>query len=98
MPSRLGSGPEPPCITCGAKPPGLAWGARCRSCHAARKKRANRMARRISTLAALVAALILNLNAPVSDTSRFWVGAGAVVTFVLVHVIVQRMAMEWLPE
>lgn len=56
------------------------------------------MARRISTLAALVAALILNLNSPVSDASRFWVGAGTVVTFVLVHIIVQRMAMEWLPE
>jgi len=56
------------------------------------------MARRISTLAALVAALILNLNSPVSDTSRFWVGAGTVATFVLVHIIVQRMAMEWLPE
>lgn len=56
------------------------------------------MARRISTLAALVAALILNLNAPVSDTSRYWVGAGALVTLFLVHVIVQRMAMEWLPD
>lgn len=90
--------PEVPCVVCGQRVPGLGWGERCRDCQGRRKRRANRLARRISLLTALAVAVILTYRAPPGTDARLWIGIGVVTTFLLVRVIVIRVAMEFLRE
>jgi len=62
-----------------------------------RRRRASRLARRISLVAALIAAILLALRAPPGDM-RVWVGIGTLATFLLTRVIALRVAMEYLPD
>lgn len=90
--------PEVPCVRCGERIAGLAWGERCPACLAERKRRARRMARRISLVAALVAAVILGLRVTPGTDARLWIGIGTLSTFLLTRLIAFRIAMELLPE
>jgi predicted nucleic acid-binding Zn ribbon protein len=90
--------PEVPCVRCGERVPGLGWGERCRDCLADRKRRARRLARRISLVAALLTATALGLQAPRAADARVWIAIGTVATFLLVRTIVQRVAMEFLKD
>jgi hypothetical protein len=94
----LGLLPEVPCVRCGERVRGLAWGERCRACLAERKRRARRLARRISLAAALLTAVILSWRMPVSETSRIWIGIGTLSSFLLVRTIAFRVAMEFLSD
>lgn len=90
--------PAVPCVRCGERIPGLGWGERCPACLTERKRRASRIARRISLFAALLTAILLGWRMPVSENSRIWIGVGTLSTFLLVRVIAMRVAMEFLPE
>jgi len=98
MPSLGGLQPEVPCVRCHERIPGLEWGERCPACRAARRRRANRLARRISLLASLAAALLLGLRMTPGANARVWIGVGVLATFLLTRLIVQRIAMELLPD
>lgn len=98
MPSLGEYRPEVPCVRCGERIAGLGWGERCRVCQAERKGRARRLARRISLLAALVAAVILSLRVTPGTDARLWIGIGTLSTFLLSRIIAFRIAMELLPE
>jgi hypothetical protein len=97
MPSRVGL-PEVPCVRCQERVAGLDWGDRCPKCHAELKRRANQLSRRISLVAALVAAGLLGWRFPVGPNSRMWIGIGTIMTFFLVRNIALRLAMEFLPD
>jgi hypothetical protein len=97
MPSLVGL-PEVPCVRCHERVGGLAWGDRCPKCHADRKRRASLLARRISLVAALIAAGLLGWRFPAGPNSRKWIGIGTLMTFFLVRNIAFRLAMEFLPD
>ncbi len=97
MPSLPGS-PEVPCIRCGERVAGLPWGARCRACDVERTRRARRISRRISLVACLITAAVLGLGQPVATSSRVWVAVGTLATYLLTHLIVMRVALEFLPD
>lgn len=98
MRSPVGLQAEVPCVRCHERIPGLGWGERCPACRAERKRRANRLARRISLVAALVAAVVLGVRVRPGPDARMWIGAGVLATFLLTRVIAQRIAMELLPD
>jgi hypothetical protein len=98
MRSLGGYQPEVPCVRCGEHIAGLGWGARCPACQAERRRRATRLARRISLLAALLAAVILSLRAAPGTDTRLWVGIGTLSTFLLARIIAFRIAMEVLRD
>lgn len=98
MLSLGGLQPEVPCVRCHERIPGLGWGERCPACRAERKRRANRLARRISLLASLGAAVLLGLRMSPGTDARVWLGVGVLATFLLTRLIVQRIAMELLPD
>jgi hypothetical protein len=89
---------EVPCVRCHERIPGLAWGERCPACRAERSRRARKLARRISLVAALVAAAILGLSVPPGPDARMLIGIGVMSSFLLTRVIAQRLAMEFLPD
>ncbi len=90
--------PEVPCAVCHERIPGLAWGERCAECLTKRRRRARRLARRISLVAALLAAAGLGLRASPGVDARLWIGIGTLATFLLARVIAYRIAMEFLPD
>jgi Zn finger protein HypA/HybF involved in hydrogenase expression len=90
--------PEVPCVVCGRRVSGLGWGDRCPDCQARRKRRASRLARSISLASALVVAILLKYRAPPGTDPRLWIGIGTLTTFLLVRVIVLRVAMEVLKD
>jgi len=98
MPSLGGLQAEVPCVRCHERIPGLAWGERCPACRAERKRRASRLARRISLVASLGAAVLLGFKVSPGPDARMWIGGGVLATFLLTRVIVQRVAMELLPD
>ena len=98
MPSLGGLQAEVPCVRCHERIPGLPWGERCPACRAERARRARKLARRISLLAALIAALILGFRIPPGPDVRMMIGIGVLGTFLLTRVIAQRLAMEFLPD
>lgn len=89
---------EVPCVRCHERIPGLAWGERCPACRAERSRRARKLARRISLVAALIAAAILGFRVPAGPDARMLIGIGVFTTFLLTRVIAQRLAMEFLPD
>lgn len=89
---------EVPCVRCQERVAGLAWGERCPRCREERKRRASRIARRISLVAALLVAIGMGLRGPVTEDSRIYIGIGVLATFLLVRMIALRIAMEFLPD
>jgi len=97
MPSPGAWAPEVPCARCGERVAGLGWGELCRTCLAARQRRANTLARRISLLATLLAGMYILYRTPPTPTARTYGGFAVLVTYLIVRKIVQRVALELLP-
>ena len=89
---------EVPCIRCHERIPGLPWGERCPACRAERKRRARKLARRISLVAAGLAAVVLKWQVAPGPDARMWMGGGVLAAFLLTRVIAERLAMELLPD
>jgi hypothetical protein len=96
MPSPTGWR-EVPCIECGEFVPDIAFGDRCKSCFARRSRRATQWARRSALgLTAVMAGWTL-LHMPGATMARWYALIGIPVTYLLIHLIVRRIAMEVLP-
>ncbi len=96
MPSPIGW-PELPCIECGEQVAGIGFGERCPACFARRTRRAATLARRVALgLTSLVAGWTL-LHLPAATMARWYALIGIPVTYLLIHLIVRRVAMEVLP-
>lgn len=88
---------EVPCVECGAFVAGIDFGDRCRACQRRRRGRVRVIARR-SALAATALAAAWVLSRPATSPTGQWAGLIAVpATYLLVHLIVGRVAMEVLP-
>lgn len=98
MPLPIGLQADVPCFRCHERIAGLAWGERCPACQGERRVRARRLARRVSLLAALIAAGGLGWGMTPGPSARTTIGIGTLLTFMLVRAIAMRMAMEFLPD
>jgi len=98
MRSLLGSEPEVPCVQCDRRERGLAWGDYCSVCKEERRRRANRPARLLSAIAAVLMGAWLTWRTPARLGPRMFAAASVVLTYVVVRRIVFRAAMEFLPR
>lgn len=88
---------EVPCVECGKFVAGIDFGERCPSCHTRRRARAYRIARIAALVATLLTAAWITFRPLASPTGR-WAGIIAVpITYLLVRLVVGRIAMEVLP-
>jgi hypothetical protein len=90
----LAGSPEAPCSRCGARIAGLALGDRCPDCNRQLRRRASRLAGRISLLATLLVALYVYLRMPPVPLLRIYGAIAVLATYVLVRRIVSRVAFE----
>ncbi len=97
MPSLAGSS-EVPCVRCSTRVPGLAWGEYCVTCLAERRRRATRMARRISQGAGLLVVAWVFLALPSTIVARTWGAVIVVATYLLTRQIAIKLIMEFLPK
>jgi len=94
-----GGSPDVPCLTCGKRVYGLAWGTDCPECHAKREARASRLGGRVALVATALMGLYVWLRVPTEPALARVYGAIAVLaTYVIVRRIVSRTAMEYLPR
>lgn len=96
MPSPTGWR-EVPCVECARPTVGIDFAERCRDCLNKRKKKAGKLARRSALAATTMAAAWVMLNVPTSPMGRLYAAMSIPVTYLLVHVIVGRFAMELMP-
>jgi hypothetical protein len=96
MPSPAGWR-EVPCVECGNFVAGINFVERCPECLERRKRRATSLASRAAIVATIVAAAWVFLHLPNSSLARWYAGVGIGGTYLLVRLIVQRIAMEALP-
>lgn len=96
MPSPAGWR-EVPCVECGAFVPGIDFGERCPDCLARRSRQAARLARRVAIVVTLLAAAWTAGHFPASPLGRWYALIGIPITYLLVHLIIRRVAMEVLP-
>lgn len=96
MPSPIGWR-EVPCVECKTPTEGIDFGERCRECMRTRKKKAGRIARRSALVSTAVAGAWVLFNIPASPTGRFYSALSIPITYLLVHMIVDRFAMEIMP-
>jgi len=90
----LAGSPEAPCSRCGARTAGLALGDRCPDCNRQLRRRASRLAGRISLLATLLVALDVYFRMPPVPPLRIYGAIAVLATYVLVRQIVSRVAFE----
>jgi hypothetical protein len=90
--------PEVPCARCGKRVTGIQWGDLCPDCRAERLCRANRLAQRISLPATFLVGLYVVLRIPPLPLARVYGAIAVLVTYIVVRKIVQRVAMEVLPD
>ena len=90
----LAGSPEAPCSRCGARTAGLALGDRCPDCNRQLRRRASRLAGRISLLATLLVALDVYFRMPQVPLLRIYGAIAVLATYVLVRQIVSRVAFE----
>ncbi len=95
MLSRSGL-PEVPCARCERRISGLPWGDLCPDCLAERKRRASRLAGRISLAATALMAAYVALRAPVDPMARLYSAIAVLATYIIVRRIATRVAMEYL--
>ena len=96
MPSPAGWH-EVPCVECGRSAPGIDFGERCRGCQGRRQKRASNLGRRSALVATAAVGAWVLMDLPASSTGRFYAAIAVPVTYLLVRMIVGRLAMEFLP-
>ena len=97
LPSLSGS-PDVPCVQCGRRVRGLGWAELCPECTARRRRRANRLARRISLAATVLMAGWIALRRPGDPTGQLYALVGIVAVYIIVQRIASRLAMEFLPR
>jgi hypothetical protein len=88
--------PEVPCAKCGRRISGLAWGELCPDCLAERKRRASRLAGRISLAATVLMAAYVALYVPADPMARLYSAIAVLATYIIVRRIATRVAMEYL--
>lgn len=98
MPLPSAWAPEVPCARCGTRVAGLAWGERCADCQAQRRRRANRLASRISLTATLLVGFYAGYRLPPTETARIYGIIVVVITYIAVRKIVQRVALELIKD
>jgi hypothetical protein len=96
MPSPTGWH-EVPCVECDKSTAGIDFGERCDGCLKRRKKRAGRLARRSALVATLIAGAWVVFDVPTSEFGQLYAAMSIPVTYLLVHMIVGRFAMELMP-
>ncbi len=77
--------------------PGLAWGGLCPDCTRLRKRRADKLGRRIALAAALLMGLYAILRVPEDPMARIYAAIAVVATYIIVGRIASRVAMDFLP-
>jgi hypothetical protein len=93
MPS-LGGSPEVPCAKCGKRVPRIAWGDLCPECRWQREARARKIASRAALAATAGMGVYVMLRVPADSTARLVSVVAMLATYVIVRVIVNRIAME----
>jgi hypothetical protein len=88
--------PEVPCAKCGRRIAGLPWGELCPDCLAERKRRASRLAGRISLAATVLMAAYVALRVPADPMARLYSAIAVLATYIIVRRIATRVAMEYL--
>ncbi len=86
--------PEVPCVACGRRVIGLAWGDYCPQCRAERGRRASRIANRISLAATVLMGLYVAFRMPHDPMARVYGAVAVLATYIIVRRIVSRVAME----
>jgi hypothetical protein len=90
--------PEVPCAKCGRRVRGLGWGELCPECLAERKRRASRLANRISLAATVLMAAYVALRVSPAPMARMYGGIAVVATYIIIRRIATQVAMEYLPK
>ena len=90
----LGGLPEVPCARCGERVAGLAWGELCPTCRAQRRRRASRLANRISLAATLLMGLYVAFRMPPDPMARLYGAIAVLATYIIVRRIAARVALE----
>ncbi len=90
--------PEVPCAKCERRVRGLGWGELCPDCLAERKRRASRLANRISLAATALMAAYVALRVSAAPIARMYGGIAVVATYIIVRRIATQVAMEYLPR
>ena len=93
MPLRSGL-PEVPCAKCQRRIRGLWWGELCPDCLAERKRRASRLAHRISLAATLLMGLYVAFRMPPDPMARLYGAIAVLATYIIVRRIAARVALE----
>lgn len=92
----LGGLPEAPCARCERRVRGLQWGDLCPDCMAERRRRASRLASRISLAATVLMAAYVAIRLPGAPMARLYGGIAVLATYIIVRRIVTLVAMEYL--
>jgi hypothetical protein len=95
LPSGL---PEVPCVRCERRVRGLGWGELCPDCLAERKRRASRLANRISLAATALMAAYVAIRVTAAPMARLYGGIAVLATYIIVRRIATQVAMEYLPR
>jgi hypothetical protein len=95
LPSGL---PEVPCVKCGRRLRGLGWGELCPECLAERRRRASRLANRISLAATVLMAAYVAIRVTAAPMARLYGGIAVLATYIIVRRIATQVAMEYLPR
>jgi hypothetical protein len=95
LPSGL---PEVPCVKCGRRIRGLGWGELCPDCLAERRRRASRLANRISLAATVLMAAYVAIRVTAAPMARLYGGIAVLATYIIVRRIATQVAMEYLPK
>ena len=90
----LGGLPEVPCARCGERVAGLPWGELCPACRVRRKRRASRLANRISLAATLLMGLYVAFRMPPDPMARLYGAIAVLATYIIVRRIAARVALE----
>jgi hypothetical protein len=77
---------------------GLPWGELCPDCLARRKRRASRLAGRISLAVTALMAAYVAFRLPGDPTSRLYGAIAVLATYIIVRRVASRAAMEFLPR
>jgi hypothetical protein len=90
--------PEVPCAKCERRIRGLSWGELCPDCLAERKRRATKLANRISLAATVLMAAYVAVRVSAAPMARLYGAIAVLATYIIVRRIATRIAMEYLPK